>query len=53
MRYSAEKLKELYEIFVKDDKNIFNKSQYLIYRELWERERRDLSSKWSKQKGEV
>lgn len=50
MKYSTEKLKELYDLFVKDDENIFNKSKYLIYRELWKRERKDLNSKWFKRK---
>lgn len=50
MKYSIEKLKELYEIYMKNTDDIINKYKYNIYKYMWIQERRDLNSKWSKQK---
>ncbi len=51
MKYSTEKLKELFDIYMKDTDDIINKYKYNVYKHMWIQERKDLNSKWSKQKG--
>jgi len=47
MFYSSEKLKELYINFNKYPDDVYHKAMFLLYRRLWEEERKKLASKWS------
>lgn len=47
MIYTAEKLKELNTNFNKNPDDVYSKAMFLLYRRLWEEERKKLASKWS------
>lgn len=47
MIYTAEKLKKLYINFNKYPDDVYHKAMFLLYRRLFEEERKKLTSKWS------